>query len=120
MTTYLHTHKSIHKFTWHQAHRNLNSIIDCVIQRRKSQFILKDFRVCGGPKDSADHFMLKTKVYIPHKNEQDLDHQAHSKKILLQHKYNLSNFQQKSVKLIYRWRLATKLNIQEVGIAEEL
>lgn len=55
------SHKSIHKFTCHQAYRNLKSIIDYVVERQESQLVINDVRVYRVLECDLEHFIAEDK-----------------------------------------------------------
>lgn len=95
-------HKSIQKFTWQQAYKNLKNIIHYVVERQESKFIINDVRIYRAPVCGSEYFMLKIKVYISCTQ----NHQKQTNEKLLQPKYSLSRFQ--SVQIPYKWKLAPK------------
>jgi len=71
----------IHKYTWEQHTRKLKSIIDYIIVKQKSKFQIHDVRVQRGINCGSDHYVVRTKVYLPirgrtsNKNKRDENHE---------------------------------------------
>ncbi|KAK4877536.1 hypothetical protein RN001_010042 [Aquatica leii] len=62
-------HKDIHKYTWIQPTKQLQSIIDYFIQRQTSRLKTTDVRVLRGAECGSDHHMILAKVVINFKKE---------------------------------------------------
>lgn len=113
-------HKSIHKYTWCQPTKNLQSIIDYVIQSQQSKLKINDVRVCRGSECGSDHFMVRARVYIPYHKDPKNDQENRNEVKSSEPKYNLQSLRQESVQFLYKWRLAPILSTIENGSAEDL
>lgn len=116
-------HRDIHKFTWTQNTKNLKSIIDYVITRQNSRLIYEDVRVNRGISCGSDHYFLKTRITAsydkklrksPSDSQNDTEYE-----VLSPIRYNLEGFDHESIKLLYKQRLDTKLNIEYFDTIEE-
>lgn len=58
-------HKDIHKYTWQQNTRELQSIIDYIIVRQATSIKVMDSRVYRGAQIGSDHYLVKTKCLWP-------------------------------------------------------
>ncbi|XP_030747932.1 craniofacial development protein 2-like [Sitophilus oryzae] len=61
-------HKDIHRYTWTQETRELKSIIDYIIIRRRSTIKIRDVRVQRGAECGSDHRLLLAKMEFPWMN----------------------------------------------------
>jgi len=110
ITNGFYPHRTIHKYTWTQATRNLKSIIDYAITRQKSKLKVKDVRAYRGATCGSDHYLLKTKIVFPvqqrengYKSDTNQSEQTNEKK------FNLDSLDNDSTKTLYKNRLDEKL-----------
>lgn len=114
-------HKEIHKFTWVQPKKKLQSIIDYLIQPQRTRLKTNDVRVYRGAECGTDHYMVVAKITINYRKritqdetEDDTESQPKLKK------YNIDSLRDESTQFLYKMRLAAKLaNVDEIEGAEE-
>ena len=113
-------HKMIHKYTWEQHTRKLKSIIDYIIVKQKSKFQIHDVRVQRGINCGPDHFVVRTKMYLPIRGRtSNTDKRDENYENFTYLKYNLDNFQRESTQYLYKRQLDKKLTAkEEFGLPE--
>ena len=114
-------HKNIHRYTWTQSTRQLQSIIDYIIIRQKTRFKVMDVRVKRGFECGSDHHLVTAKIYFPYNQSinkiSDTQTVTHKN---IRVKYNLDGLQEDSTKFLYQLRLAAKLAKLQEGSAENM
>ncbi|KAL3287067.1 hypothetical protein HHI36_001556 [Cryptolaemus montrouzieri] len=102
---------NIHKYTWIHTTRNLESIIDYIVGRRRSLQRVDDVRVYRGAECGSDHHFIKAKIYFakythmipPTQEITDEERQCKPKR------YKLDLLQDPTVAFLYKLRLSHKL-----------
>ena len=112
-------HKEIHKFTWKQNTRGLQSIIDYVITKQESSVKMLDVRVQRGAVCGSDHFLIKAKLIMKLKVVRDNNNNKKEHQQQNEIKYNLDSLQHDSTVFLYKLRLATKMK-QPLGAPEQM
>lgn len=108
-------HKNIHKYTWVQPTRGLQSIIDYVIQRKNSKLQITDIRVHRGPECGTDHYMLVANVIVSYRRlintkQSSTENDAINTET---YKYNLESLRHDTTQFLYKLRMAAKLQAVE-------
>lgn len=115
ITNGFYQHKEIHKFTWVQPTRGLQSIIDYIIVRKNTSITIKDVRVKRGAECGSDHRLLLGRMGFPWnfnktKNMKKDTPEKPNNTISQEVKFNLHLLQDESIRQLYQKRLDQKLN----------
>ena len=106
-------HKNVHKFTWVQPTKGLQSLIDYVIQRQNSKLQTTDVRAYRGPECGTDHYLVVAKVIVHYRKicgrKRNQERKTEEETKLEICKYNLESLRHESVKFLYKLRLAHQL-----------
>lgn len=101
-------HKDIHKFTWIRGTRR--TIIDYVLGKHNNKAKVEDIRVYRGAECNSDHYLLRSKLYLPFVNKtQPTDVQDTPFSIQIP-KYKLHLLTDPSINFLYKFRLSGKLS----------
>ena len=111
-------HRTIHKHTWTQPTRGLQSIIDYIIGKQTNSIKVEDVRVQRGASCGSNHYLVRAKVYIPYtpsseriptnpNNKQNPEFKQNSAEKT--HRYNLYRLSDPSVSFLYKLRLSQNL-----------
>lgn len=111
-------YRMIHKYTRTQDTKNLKTIIDYAITRRKTKLGVQDGRVYKGATCGSDHHLLKMKVAFPIQREARPATESEGEKTE-ETRYNLNSLDHDSTKTLYWQRLDSKLSDQEMGDTEQ-
>lgn len=103
-------HKEIHKFTWVQPKKKLQSIIDYLIQPQNTKLKTNDVRAYRSAECGSDHYMIVAKITIRYRrntNQKKMEDDMESKARVT--KYNINSLKDESTQFLYKLRLAAKL-----------
>lgn len=90
--------------------RNLNSLIDYVIYRKRRQITIEDVRVFREVTHGSDHFLIKTKIYFPiPPNSPSASNAVTNVEQNFYTTYNLNTLAGYCIKYLYQRRLDEKL-----------
>lgn len=107
-------HKDIHKFTWVQPKKKLQSIIDYLIQPQNTKLKTNDVRVYRSAECGSDHYMVVAKISIMYRrntNQNKIENDTESKPKVI--KYNINSLKDEATQFLYKLRLASKLTIMD-------
>lgn len=99
-------HKEIHKFTWSRG--TSKTIIDYVIGKHNNKVKVEDVRVYRGAECNTDHYLLKSKVYLPYVNKSQPEIQV-APYTIKNEEYELSLLDDPSITFLYKLRLSKTL-----------
>lgn len=106
-------HRDINKYTWENRTRNLKSIIDYVLARKKREIIIQDVKVNRGPECGTDHYMVIAKVAFPVNRVLRKPTDSGRREVIHEPYYNLHLLQDESIRNLYNSRLQEKLRAEE-------
>lgn len=102
-------HKDIHRYTWTQETRELKSIIDYIIIRRRSTIKIRDVRVQRGAECGSDHRLLLAKMEFPWMNRKTNNIEGTPIEIQKRKPLKIQLLQDESTRHLYQTRLDQKL-----------
>lgn len=98
-------HKKIHKFTWHNESRKLESVIDYVVTRQRSTVKVQDVRVYRGAECGSDHHLLKAICTFPWVGLKKRDRKSNeSHNTLKEEHFKVELLQEDSIKVLFQQR----------------
>ena len=103
-------HKDIHKYTWHQDTRGLKTIIDYIITKQDTKWVVRDTRVYRGVECGTDHYLLMAKIWISINKPTHDANDGPQENNIKQKQYNLNSLYNSSTRSLFQDRLNQKLN----------
>lgn len=115
-------HRDIHKYTWQQDTRQLKSIIDYIITKQTSTFMVNNVRVYRGAICGSDHYLLKMECFWPWRNQRVENHHdnvSHEGKCQ-EERFNIELLHDESITTLLGRRLDTEIDESFTGNTEEI
>lgn len=108
-------HKNIHRYTWTQPTRNLQSIIDYIIIRQNTRLKIVDVKVQRGAECGTDHHLLRGRIFFKYKKYIPQQHNSGVVNVSKEIKtFNLESLKHESTQFLYKLRLANLVcNIED-------